>query len=245
MLAGLYSAATGMNTAAEQHEIIARNLAHSGVPGYRRQVMVSETFEAALGAAIAPPSGHEAWGAAKEGVVTDFGQGPIHRTERPLDVAIDGPGFFTIATANTGDVFYTRNGAFQRSESGELVTAEGHLVQGQGGPITIPPNVATNQIFIGADGGVRSDKVEFGKLQIVEFEDPSRLRPVGSTMFIADGLESSEGASRVLQGSRELSNVSAVEELVAMIAGMRHYEASQRALRSISEAVEQNTNPQS
>lgn len=244
MLAGLYSAATGMNTAAEQHEIIARNLAHANVPGFRRQVMVSETFEAALGAAISPPSGHEAWGAAPEGVVTDFGQGPMHRTEQPLDVAIDGRGFFVVQTADTGDEFFTRNGSFQRSETGELVTAEGHLVQGQGGPIVIPPNIALNEIAIGVDGGVRAGQIEFGRLQIVEFADPSQLQPVGATMFVGDGLESNEGTGRVLQGVRELANVSAVEELVAMIAGLRHYESSQRALRSISEAVAQNTDPQ-
>src|SRR5688572_15770386 len=95
MLAGLYSAATGMNAAAEQHEVIARNLAHASVPGYRREIMVSQTFEAALNA-VAPPSGHEAWGVETQEVVTDFGQGPLQRTDQPLDVAIDGQGFFTV-----------------------------------------------------------------------------------------------------------------------------------------------------
>jgi flagellar basal body rod protein FlgG len=244
MLAGLYSAATGMNTAARQHEIIARNLAHASVPGYRRELMVSQTFEAALGAEMVPPSGHEAWGVQAMDVVTDFGQGPIHRTEQPLDAAIDGPGFFVVAPADSDELFYTRNGTFQRSPTGELVTAEGLLVQGEGGPITIPPNISLTEISIGIDGGVRSGKTEFGKLQIADFADPTQLRPVGATMFIADDLETIDPTGRVLGGARELSNVSAVEELIAMIAGMRHYESSQRALRSISEAVAQNTNPQ-
>lgn len=243
MLAGLYSAATGMNAAAEQHEIIARNLAHASVPGYRREIMVSQTFEAALNSEMPPPSGHEAWGVETMDVVTDFGQGPLQRTEQPLDLAIDGQGFFTVMGPDDTPL-YTRNGGFQRNETGELVTAEGFVVQGQGGPITIPPDVALNQISIGLDGGVRGKGAEYGKIDIVEFVEPEKLRPVGSTMFQSDDLETQESTGRVIQGSREMSNVSAVEELIAMLVGMRHYEASQRALRSISDAVGQNTNPQ-
>lgn len=243
MLAGLYSAATGMNAAAKQHEVIARNLAHSNVPGFRRQIMVSETFESALQTAVLP-SGHEAWGVSPKVVVTDFGQGIIQRTEQPLDVAIDGKGFFTVEGPD-GVMLHTRNGAFNRNETGQLVTSEGFLVQGEGGPITIPPEVPLNQVVIGIDGGVRSKTATYGKLQIVDFADPQQLQPVGATMYFADNLESTAGSGRVLQGCRELANVSAVEELVAMLVGMRHYEASQRALRSIAETVGQNTNPQS
>src|SRR5262245_19628370 len=96
MLAGLYSAATGMNAAAERHEIVARNLAHANVPGYRRQLMVSQTFESAINAEFQPPSGREAWGVATMDAVTDFGQGVLQRTDHPLDVAIDGKGFFAV-----------------------------------------------------------------------------------------------------------------------------------------------------
>lgn len=233
-----------MNAAAEQHEIIARNLAHASVPGYRREIMVSQTFESALNSEMPPPSGHEAWGVETMDVVTDFGQGPLQRTEQPLDVAIDGQGFFVVMGPDDTPL-YTRNGAFQRNETGELVTAEGLRVQGQNGPITIPPDIPLDRITIGLDGGVRGNKTEFGKLDIVEFVEPQQLRPVGSTMFQADDLETQPSTGRVIQGSRELSNVSAVEELIAMLVGMRHYEASQRALRSISDAVGQNTNPQS
>ena len=85
MLAGLYSAATGMNAAAKNHEVIARNLAHSSVPGFRRQMLVSETFESALESAILP-AGREAWGVSPMEVVTDFGQGVLQRTEQPRAV---------------------------------------------------------------------------------------------------------------------------------------------------------------
>lgn len=243
MLAGLYSAATGMNAAAKNHEVIARNLAHSSVPGFRRQMLVSETFESALESAILP-AGREAWGVSPMEVVTDFGQGVLQRTEQPLDVAIDGKGFFTVEGPE-GVMLHTRNGAFNRNETGQLVTSEGYLVQGEGGPITIPPEVPLNQIAIGTDGGVRSKTATYGKIQITDFVEPQELQPVGATMYFADNLETTEGTGRVIQGTRELANVSAVEEMVAMLVGMRHYEASQRALRSIAETVGQNTNPQS
>lgn len=244
MLAGLYSAATGMNAAAERHEIIARNLAHANVPGFRRQLMVSQTFESAINKEFQPPSGREAWGVATMDAVTDFGQGVLQRTERPLDVAIDGKGFFTVKSPD-GELLYTRNGTFERSPSGELVTSEGYTVEGEGGAITIPPEVPISRISIGIDGSVSGDGAQFGKLQLVEFADPTQLQPVGTTMFAAKDMESSTATGRVIQGARELANVSAVEELITMLVGMRHYEASQRALRSIADAVGQNTNPQS
>ena len=89
------------------------------------------------------------------------------------------------------------------------------------------------------------EQIEFGRLQIVEFADPSQLQPRGRhdvrRRRSRDPMRARGACFRVL---RELANVSAVEELVAMIAGLRHYESSQRALRSISEAVAQNTDPQ-
>jgi len=244
MLAGLYSAATGMNAAAERHEIIARNLAHAAVPGFRRQLLVSQTFESAIDGAFQPPSGREAWGVATKGAVTDFGQGTLLRTDQPLDVAIDGSGFFAVRTPD-GQVLYTRNGSFERSATGDLVTSEGYPVEGEGGAISIPPETPLNRITIGTDGSVSADGVQIGKLQLVDFADPTKLQPVGATMFAAKDLESSAATGRVVQGAREQANVSAVEELIAMLVGMRHYEASQRALRSIAETVGQNTNPQS
>lgn len=243
MLSGLYSAATAMNAAAARHEAIARNLAHSGVPGFRRQVVVTQTFESALDAAQIPTQPMELWGVATFETVTDFGQGPLQRTEQPLDVAIDGEGFFVLEGPD--GPLYTRNGAFQRSTTGELVSAEGLRVQGEGGPILIPPEVPLSNITIGADGTVQAAGTEVGRIQIVQFADPAQLRSAGPTVFSGEGLSTEPAAGRIVQGARELANVSAVEELIAMLVGMRHYEAAQRALRTISESVAQNTNPQS
>jgi flagellar basal-body rod protein FlgF len=241
MLSGLYSAATGMNSAAAQHEVIARNLAHANVPGFRRSVVVSQTFESAMEEARQAHILRESWGVADAAIQTDFGAGALQYTESPLDLAIQGDGFFEVAGPD--GPLYTRSGTFHRNEAGELVTAEGLALQGNGGPVVIPPEISNTEISIGRDGTVSARGQQFGQINLTRFADPLALQQAGATLFSADGTFGEQAEGQIIQGARELSNVSAVEELIAMIAGLRHYEASQRALRSISDAVAQNTRP--
>jgi flagellar basal body rod protein FlgG len=241
MLSGLYSAATGMNASAAQHEIIARNLAHANVPGFRRSVMVSQTFESALDDARKVQVRREAWGVAETGVRTDFGAGTIQYTQAPLDLAIAGDGFFELAGPN--GPLYTRNGTFHLNEGGELVSSDGLVLQGNGGSVAIPPEISLDEVLIGRDGTVSARGTQLGQITLVQFADTDGLQQEGTTLFSAQDTALQPGGGEIIQGARELSNVSAVEELIAMIAGLRHYEASQRALRSISDAVAQNTRP--
>lgn len=241
MLSGLYSAATGMNASAAQHEIIARNLAHANVPGFRRSVMVSQTFESALTDARKAQVNREAWGVAEAAVRTDFGAGTIQYTQAPLDLAISGDGFFELAGPN--GPLYTRNGTFHLNEGGEIVSSDGLVLQGNGGSVTIPPEISLHEVSIGRDGTVSARGTQLGQISLVQFADTSGLQQEGATLFAAQGAAPETGTGEIIQGAREMSNVSAVEELIAMIAGLRHYEASQRALRSISDAVAQNTRP--
>ena len=242
MLSGLYSAATAMEGAATQHEVVAHNLANSHVPGFRRAVVVSQTFESALSEAQQNGILHEAWGVADPVVVTDFTSGPLQQTGSPLDFAIDGDGFFVVE--GPSGPFYTRNGAFQVNADGELVTSEGLPVQGEGGPLTIPPGVAVSEVSVSKDGTLGAPGNPIGRLQIVRFEDPSQLTPSGASLFEAGLLAPEPSEAGVLQGVREQSNVSAMEELINMIVGLRQFEAAQRALKTIDEAVQQHTSPQ-
>jgi flagellar basal body rod protein FlgG len=241
MLSGLYSAATGMNASAAQHEVIARNLAHANVPGFRRSVMVSQTFESAMDDARQEQVEREQWGVAEAAVRTDFGAGTIQYTQQPLDLAISGEGFFELAGPN--GPLYTRNGVFHLNEGGELVSSDGLVLQGDGGPVVIPPEISLQEVSIGRDGTVSARGTQIGQITLVQFADTTGLQQEGATLFSAQGTAGEAGTGEIIQGARELSNVSAVEELIAMIAGLRHYEASQRALRSISDAVAQNTRP--
>ncbi len=242
MLVGFYSAATGMQAAERMHDVIAENLAHASVPGYRAQVLSQQTFEQAMQGAIEAPSavGH---GTMASELGTNFSPGPTAETGRSLDVAIGGDGFFEVAGPE--GPLYTRNGVFYLNEDGQLITSEGMLVQGENGPISIPANVSAEQIHIAQDGSVSAKQAQFGKLRVATFGDNTQLIRRGTTLFSAPAGTSTPSTSpMILQGARELSNVSAVSEMVRMIWGTRHYEAAQKALSTMDQAIGQVTNPQ-
>ncbi len=158
----------------------------------------------------------------------DFRQGPIQQTGSPFDVAIDGEGFLVVQTPR-GER-YTRNGALQLNNNGELVTSAGDRVLGEGGPIILQPT--DRDIVVTPDGTIRvreglslnSDSTR-GKLQIVNFANPQSLQKDGTSMFAAPaGIQSQpDQNSRIVQGAIEKSNVRAVVEMARMIQVTRNY----------------------
>jgi flagellar basal-body rod protein FlgF len=240
MIRGLYSAATGLHASAQSHEVIAHNLAHLNVTGHRRRGVTFQTFESALARATTVPA--PGLGTEVSRGYNNFEPGPIERTGNPLDVALNGDGFFVVQ--GPGGPLYTRNGTFSLGPNGELLTHDGRPVLSEAGPIALPPGAAP--ITIGPDGTISTPAGEVGRLRVVRFANPADLEPVGTTFFRAPAgappLPNTTG--RVVQGYKEGSNVKAVNEMVNMIAANRHYEASQRALRSISDALQLNTRPQ-
>ena len=158
----------------------------------------------------------------------DFSQGPFQTTGGPLDVAIDGEGFFTVQTQR-GER-YTRNGAFQLNNNGELVTSAGDPVIGESGPITL--QTTDRDIVITRDGTVKvreglsltSDSTR-GKLRLVTFANPQSLRKDGTSMFsVPAGTQPQPVASpNIVQGAIEKSNVRAVVEMTRMIEVTRSY----------------------
>ncbi|MEX2288671.1 MAG: flagellar hook basal-body protein [Planctomycetaceae bacterium] len=244
MVPGLYSAASGLDVAALNQDVIARNLANSDVPGFRRGQVSFGSFEGALGQFGGVSVGTSTPGTTDAVMHTDFAPGSFQHTGNPLDVAILGEGFFVLE--GSSGPLYTRNGVFHLSAEGQLVSGSGLPVQGGGGPITIPKEAPLSTVRIMSDGSVSANGVQVGKLQIVDFSDKDQLTSVGTTAFSATNSSAAQPvASIVEQGSRELSNVNAVEELTRMIINMRLYEAAQRALNSISSAIEQNIGTQS
>jgi flagellar basal body rod protein FlgG len=242
MITGLYSAATGLLAAELNQEVIARNLAHVNVPGFRRAVVPFETLENELQAINAGEDVNDLVGTHPATIAIDFSPGVIDTTGRSLDVAIMGDGFFVVE--GEGGPLYTRNGSFHINERGELVNSSGMLIQGGGGPLVIPSDAAPSTITIAKDGTVSAGDLEIGQLDIVAFADNSKLEQVGTTLFAApDGVQPEASAAVIRQGARELSNVNSVDELVRMIVGMRHYEASQRAMKALTDAIQQNTDP--
>lgn len=247
MLTGLYSAASAMNSAAQRHDVIAHNLAHAHHPGYRRLVPVEGTFESALIGDAADPDAEpplSTLGTSAAPDVVDFTPGPMIQTGRRLDVALHGDGFFVVEGPN--GPLYTRNGTFELDSEGQLVTVDGLPVLGAKGPIKLPPDLVVENVVITSDGRLMSGIQEFGQLDVVMFEEPEVLQAAGISLFQApDDVEPKKSDARVVQGYREGSNVSPVLEMVRMIDGMRQYEAAANALKSITEAVQQNLNPAS
>ncbi len=240
MIQGYYSAATAMRTALQNQDVLASNLAHANVPGYCREGLAFESF-----AAFADPSGGTAppplHGAKTSQHFTTFSAGEHQYTGNPLELAIQGEGFFVLDGPN--GPLYTRNGQFQIDGQGELVSHSGLPVRGANGPLRIPANAA--KITVGLDGTVSADKTEIGQLRLVSFADASQLTRAGTTLFEAPrGVEPGTSTASIRQGYREGSNVQVVHEMVQMIAGMRQYEAAAKALRSLSDAAQQRINAQ-
>lgn len=240
MIPGLYSAATGLVASQANHEVTAHNLAHANVPGFRRGWLPFEKLVSSD-----PSRANGILGTQAREVRTDFSQGQFQRTGRQLDFAIDGDAFFAIEGPD-GRLF-TRNGTFQLNGEGQLITADGRTVSGTGGPITLPPDAPLSTLTVAADGTLSANGVEIGQLELVSFADNQQLRQVSTASFEAPpGVQPQPAGDEVgvIQGTRELANVHAVDELVRMMVGMRHYEASQRALKTLGESIHLTTDPQ-
>jgi flagellar basal-body rod protein FlgF len=158
----------------------------------------------------------------------DLGQGPIQQTSNPLDVAVDGTGFLVVQTPR-GER-YTRNGALQINNNGDLVTSEGFQVAGESGPITFQNT--DRDITVNNDGSIRvregasaTADSSRGKLRLVDFANPQQLKKDGSSTFQADPNQPPRAAtdSRVVQGAVEKSNVQGVLEMTRLIEVSRSY----------------------
>jgi flagellar basal-body rod protein FlgF len=239
MIQGYYSAATAMTTALQNQDILAQNLAHAGVPGYRREVL---SFEPNV--ADPNPSGDSTslHGTRTTRSYYAFTPGAYQHTGNPLEFAIQGDGFFVLNGPN--GPLYTRNGQFQLNRNGQLVSPSGLIVNGTNGPVQIPANAGN--ITVSAEGIVSANSVQVGQIRLASFADPRQLTRAGTTLFEAPpGVQPQPAANATIrQGYRETSNVQVIHEMVQMIAGMRQYEAAAKAMRSLADAMQQRINGQ-
>jgi flagellar basal-body rod protein FlgG len=174
-----------------------------------------------------------------------FTQGDFSSTSNPLDVVVQGNGFFQILQSN-GELAYTRNGSFQLNKEGNIVTSEGDVLQPQ---ITIPAQ--QTGITIGSDGTVTAvvngQIQSLGKIELASFPNPSGLETIGKSLFVATqssgdattGTPGTEGMGTLMQGYVEQSNVSVVEEMVNMIISQRAYEANSKVIRTADDMYSQ------
>jgi flagellar basal-body rod protein FlgF len=234
MLRGLYSAATTMDAADLQHAIVSRNLAHANVPGFRR-MFVHQSTEGEEDSG----GGGAYHGAGSAEAATDFQYGSEERTGRKLDMRLLGDGFFVVE--GPSGPLYTRNGSFQLDAEGRLVTSEGLLVQAEkGGTIQLPANANDTDITVSSSGRIAVRGNNVGTIGRVNFKNLQALQQQGATLYEAPDSEPPQEIETAIQtGARERSNVNPATELVTMLLGMRQYQAAQRTMETIGNAMKE------
>jgi flagellar basal-body rod protein FlgG len=251
----LWISKTGMEAQQTQLDAISNNLANVSTNGYKRSHAVFEDLMyqnmRQAGAASSDqtelPTGLQV-GLGTRAVATarNFGQGNLQQSSNPLDVAIQGNGFFQIQLPD-GTTGYTRDGSFQVSATGQLVTNNGYTVQPG---ITIP--ATAQSVTIGRDGTVtvvlpgQALPQSVGQIQLANFVNPAGLEPKGQNMYgetAASGTPNTgvpgvNGLGAVQQGFVETSNVNVVEELVQMIQTQRSYELNSKAIQTSDQMLQ-------
>jgi flagellar basal-body rod protein FlgF len=217
-------AASGLRARMESLDLLANNIANAATGGYKADREFYSLYVGPEAAENDPLSSmpviERHW--------TDYSQGTLYDTGNPLNVAIDGKGFFSV-NGPTGPL-YTRNGSFRLDAAGRLTTSEGYAVRGQGGaPLVLD---AARPVQISADGSVCQDATLMGQLEVADFPAVQGLSKQGANYFRAADPNLSPGASSavVVQGRLESSNTGAPDAAVRLVGVMRQFEMLQKAV---------------
>ena len=238
MIKGIQTAEAAMRPKLVRMELIANNLANVNTTGFKRDRLFVQMLSDSVGGK-ADAAGDLDSVQVIQG--TDFSDGSLRQTGNPLDVAIQGRGFFAVDTP--GGLRYTRNGSFRLSADGALVNTEGNQVMGTGGGIRFPDMQKLEQatVSITDAGEVMIDKETIGRIRVVNFADTSVLRKETASLFAAPpGTPTIDGVvppGAVKQGFLEESNVNGVEEMIAMTELQRSFDTDQKVLQALDDSV--------
>jgi len=257
MIRALYSAASGMAAQEMNVDNIANNLSNANTVGYKarraqfQDLMYQSVLQpgAASGQQTLIPAGLQlGLGTRPTSNEIVFTEGAFSETDNPLDLAIQGGGFFQILQPN-GELAYTRNGQFQLDKNGNIVNGQGYALQPQ---ITVPPDA--QQVTIAADGTVsyslpnQTSTQQAGQIQLANFQNPAGLNSLGNGLYTPTdasgdatvGLPGgSEGLGALLQGYVEQSNTSIVNEFINLIQAQRGYEANSKVVTAADQMYQQ------
>lgn len=254
MLRALRTAALGMNAQQKGVDNIANNLANASTTGYKhtsivfhdllyQTVQASGEGEAGGNAPAALQMGH---GAAAIATVRNFSQGSFSETGNPLDMAINGDGFFQVQRPD-GSVAYTRDGTFALSAEGTLVTQTGLIVEPE---LAVPAEAIS--VHVGQDGLVTArlqgepEPIEIGQLELARFTNPAGLNPTGGNLYEqteasgepAIATPGQDGMGSVRQGFLEAGNVNVVQEMVNLIEAQRAYEINSKMVTASEDMLQ-------
>ncbi|RJQ45423.1 MAG: flagellar hook basal-body protein [Nitrospiraceae bacterium] len=228
---GIYIALSGAVLKQKHLDIFSQNIANATTPGYKKERISFKDY--LIPVDNKPPlvtDGRVMTEASR--IITDFSSGIVMRTGNPLDLAINGDGFFALEGG-----MYTRNGNFKIDNEGYLATQDNKKLLGSGGPVA----VQGRKIDVNAAGEIFVDDVSVGALRIVDFDDKSKMKKVDGGAFLTDEPGKDMQAS-VSQGYLEGSNVEVMKEIVQMITSLREFESYQKMIQTFDEAASKVSN---
>lgn len=253
MIGALWTAATGMNSQQKNIDVTSNNLANVNTGGFKKsRVNFADLMYKTIKQPGTPNSqgsqvpvgieiGHGSKVASTQKVFT---QGNIKNTDNPLDLLIEGDGFFKVMKPD-GTVAYTKDGSFKQDSTGRVVTSDGYPLQ----PEIVIPEDATD-ISITSDGTVNvktgNSTEQIGQIQLHRFANPAGLNSQGRNLFAQTvasgdpqtGVPGEQGFGNVSQGFLEKSNVKVVEEMVNMISAQRAYDVNSKAIKAADEMLQ-------
>ena len=236
-------------------EVIANNLANVNTTGFKRSRAVFEDllYQTVQGATIVgqpdmttTPAIQIGRGVKLAAVTRLHEQGPMELTERPLDIAIEGDGFFQVQLPN-GQIAYTRDGGFDVSDEGAIVTRQGYTVIPG---IAVPADATRLSIsrtgVVSAQQGEAGELKELGRIELARFANPTGLLTLGDNLYSETpaagypllGFAGEDGFGSTIQGALEGSNVEIVREMVDMITAMRAYEINSKSIKNSEEMLQ-------
>lgn len=208
-------------------DVRATNIANTGTPGFKAETVLFSDFLLQQKDATVPPGGKTVQMVQDRATYRDFAQGEVAKTGNPLDLALQGDGFFVVDTPR-GER-YTRAGRFSLSAGGEVVDMSGNKVLGTDGQPLLVPQGASG-ITIAGDGTFSTDSGDVGKFRVVQFDDQQLLQAEGNSLFSTTQPARPSEQPAIVQGTIEGANIQAVVEVTRMMSEMREFEfASQFA----------------
>ncbi|HRO68070.1 MAG TPA: flagellar basal-body rod protein FlgG [Pseudobdellovibrionaceae bacterium] len=255
MLKSLNTAATGMAAQQTNMDTIANNIANVNTNGFKKSraefedLMYHTVREpgSATGFNSYSPNGVQTGlGVKTAAVQRDFADGSMVMTKQPLDLQIEGSGFFQVMTPD-GQVAYTRDGAFKKDAQGRVVDKNGNFLQPE---ITIPPTASGIQVSPAGEvtiiSGPNDPGTVVGQIDVVTFVNPAGLRAMGKNLFNQSPSSGqpvavrpgTNGTGYIAQGQLESSNVNIVDEMVNMITAQRAYETNSKVIQASDQMLQ-------
>jgi flagellar basal-body rod protein FlgG len=235
MLEGLYSAAAGMAAQQQQLDAISNDLANESTTGYKSERVGFEDllYNEVDQAGTATTAGA---GASAAPIGRDQSQGSLRETGNPLDLAIEGDGYFLLKRPD-GTLALTRNGNFGVDGKGTIVSGEGNPLDP---PITLPAGTSPDEVTISPDGSVSAGSHKLGQIKLLRVPAPDGLLSAGDGLFAptaASGAPQTASSAAIRQGALEGSNVDMATEMASLVSTQRNYQLSSSAIQMESQMM--------